>query len=292
MLHQGKMLSLRDQQHGDLDTGDFVLEALGQRWAGELCQNDYLAPDYFSSEAQDAVRWTYYRDMTEGQNTLSIGGQNQLVDQAPPTTYGTTGDKQSSLDFSASSSSAAFMWTDMSTVYSNHAYVSPSSACWRFQVLSRSRADYAISRCRTSVKRGIRVYNERRQVLLQDEIVGADAAGQWRMQTNASIAYSDDSRTATLSLGGQTLQASILDSSANVTFVTLPANRTANAPDLTVSGGTDLPNPGVSVLAINFPQGDSTIEVLFNPQWSGLSASDYKTPSSVPLSSWSTTSHT
>lgn len=108
-------------QHGDLDTGDFVLEALGQRWAGELCQNDYLAPEYFSSEAQDAVRWTYYRDMTEGQNTLVINGQNQLVDQAPPTTFGSTGDQQTSLDYTVGSDSAAFMWTDMSTVYSNHA---------------------------------------------------------------------------------------------------------------------------------------------------------------------------
>lgn len=59
--------------------------------------------------------------MTEGQNTLTIGGQNQLVDKAPPTTYGSTGEQQSSLDYTVPSSSAAFMWTDMSTVYSNHA---------------------------------------------------------------------------------------------------------------------------------------------------------------------------
>lgn len=142
----------------------------------------------------------------------------------------------------------------------------------------------------TSVKRGIRVYNQRRQVLLQDEIVGADAAGQWRMQTNASIAYSDNGQTATLSLGGETLIASILSSSSgNLTFSTLPPNRTSNAPQLTE--GYDLPNPGVSVLAIDFPAGDNTIEVLFNPQWSGLSSSDYKTPQSVALASWSTTSH-
>lgn len=157
-------------------------------------------------------------------------------------------------------------------------------------VVSREEAEAdPLPSSSTSVKRGIRVYNERRQVLLQDEIVGADAAGQWRIQTNATISYSSDSRTATMTLGGQTLQASILDSSANLTFVTLPANRTSNAPQL--SEGYDLPNPGVSVLAINFPAGDSTIEVLFNPQWSGLSASDYKTPASVPLASWSTTSH-
>lgn len=100
-----------------------MLEALGQRWAGELCQNDYLAPEYFASEAQNAVRWTYYRDMTEGQNTITIGGQNQLVDKAPPTTYDSTGEQQNALDFAVPASSAAYMWTDMSSVYSNHASV-------------------------------------------------------------------------------------------------------------------------------------------------------------------------
>lgn len=106
-------------QHGNLDAGTFVLEALGERWAGELCHNDYLAPGYFGSEAQDSERWTYYRCMTEGQNTLSFNGQNQLVGHAPPTTYDSTGDRQTSLVFTPSSDSAAFMWTDLSQSYSN-----------------------------------------------------------------------------------------------------------------------------------------------------------------------------
>lgn len=57
--------------------------------------------------------------MTEGQNTLSFNGQNQLVAQAPPTTYGSTGDRQTSLDFTPASDSAGFMWTDLSSTYSN-----------------------------------------------------------------------------------------------------------------------------------------------------------------------------
>ena len=53
------------QTHGDLDCGDFVLDALGTHWAGELGSGGYNVPDYFDSEAQNAMRWLYYRKWTE-----------------------------------------------------------------------------------------------------------------------------------------------------------------------------------------------------------------------------------
>lgn len=40
------------QTHNDLDVGDFVLDALGTRWAGELGDGDYLSPDYFSNDSR------------------------------------------------------------------------------------------------------------------------------------------------------------------------------------------------------------------------------------------------
>jgi hypothetical protein len=52
----------------------------------------------------------------------------------------------------------------------------------------------------------------------------------------------------------------------------------------------DQPNPGVTVLIISLPAGTYTLEVLFNPQWPGMSASDFTTPTSVPLASWSLSS--
>jgi len=55
--------------------------------------------------------------------------------------------------------------------------------------------------------------------------------------------------------------------------------------------GGPKPNDGVTVLTIELNAGTYTLEVLFNPQWPGMSSSDFKTPSSVPLSQWSTTSH-
>lgn len=100
-----------------LGSGDFVLDALGQRWAGELGSGDYLATGYFSSEAQDSSRWLVYRTRTEGQNTLLVGGANQLVTGVPTTTFGSTGDSQTSLSFTPPSTSTVYMTADLSSVY-------------------------------------------------------------------------------------------------------------------------------------------------------------------------------
>ncbi|CAK5267623.1 unnamed protein product [Mycena citricolor] len=43
---------LNHQTHNDLDTGTFVLDALGTRWAGELGDGDYNSPGYFSTDGQ------------------------------------------------------------------------------------------------------------------------------------------------------------------------------------------------------------------------------------------------
>ncbi|MCA9267728.1 MAG: heparinase II/III family protein [Planctomycetales bacterium] len=58
--------------HGQLDLGSFVLDALGVRWAVDLGPDDYNIPGYFGPQ-----RWSYYRNMTEGHNTLVINGRNQ-----------------------------------------------------------------------------------------------------------------------------------------------------------------------------------------------------------------------
>jgi hypothetical protein len=107
------------QNHNMLDAGDFVIDALGQRWAGKLCQDNYLNEGYFVGDIPDFDRWTYYRCMTQGQNTILMGNQNQNLQISPPTTYDTTGDEQASLDFKVASSSAVYWHTDMSEAYNS-----------------------------------------------------------------------------------------------------------------------------------------------------------------------------
>lgn len=63
--------------HGHLDLGTLVLDALGQRWALELGSDDYNLPGYFGR-----LRWNYYRLRAEGHNTLVIN-PGEKPDQDP-----------------------------------------------------------------------------------------------------------------------------------------------------------------------------------------------------------------
>jgi hypothetical protein len=64
--------------HGHLDCGSFVLEALGERWAEELGFDEYDLPGYFDYEP-DGERWKYFRISTGSHNVVTINDQNQLV---------------------------------------------------------------------------------------------------------------------------------------------------------------------------------------------------------------------
>lgn len=61
--------------HGHLDLGSFVFDALGVRWASDLGPDDYDLPDYFGK-----LRWSYFRLRTESHNTVLIDGENQSLD--------------------------------------------------------------------------------------------------------------------------------------------------------------------------------------------------------------------
>ena len=66
--------------HGDLDIGDFVYDALGERWAEELGPGPYDAPGYFFNPPAGG-RWRNYCKRAEGQNTLVINPHATLDDQ-------------------------------------------------------------------------------------------------------------------------------------------------------------------------------------------------------------------
>lgn len=107
------------QTHNDLDCGDFVLDAMGHRWAGELGDGNYNALDYFSNDTQSSARWYYYRKMTEGQNTILVNKSNQNV-LARPTIlgYDTTNDTQgSSTVYEVASGSTAYWYADITSAY-------------------------------------------------------------------------------------------------------------------------------------------------------------------------------
>lgn len=107
------------QTHNDLDVGDFVLDALGTRWAGELGSGDYTSINYFSNDTQSSDRWLYYRKSTPGQNTITLEEKNQNVSAAPTViNYGSSQTAQgSSTVLTVSSDSTAFWIADMTSAY-------------------------------------------------------------------------------------------------------------------------------------------------------------------------------
>lgn len=129
--------------------------------------------------------------------------------------------------------------------------------------------------------------NKRTQVLLQDDIQSTSAI-QWRMHTNATV--NTQGTLATLTIGDDTLQVEIINPPNGATFATSPAVRYADDPALP-QGQVDQPNPGVTVLTMDLPAGQYSIQVLFTPQWQGMSSSDFVKPSAVPLSGWTVSSH-
>lgn len=254
---------LNHQTHNDLDAGTFVLDALGTRWAGELGSGDYLSTDYFNAapgREQESERWKYYRKHTMGQNTILVNKANQNVNGAPTANYGSSETRQgSSTIFDVPNGSTAFFTTDMSSSYFDA----------------------------TTVKRGGRLLNNRRQVLLQDEI-NAQQPVEWRMHTNATVTIDSSGTSATLSLDNETMHVTMLDPPSGARFSTQSASRGDVVP---APAFGDQENPGVTVLTIALGAGEYTLRVLFNPQWPGMKASDFVTPSSVPIDNWSLTSH-
>ena len=63
--------------HGQLDLGTFVLDALGQRWALDLGSDYYNLPGYWDGHRRDGKRWTYYRLGSLSHNVPLLDGANQ-----------------------------------------------------------------------------------------------------------------------------------------------------------------------------------------------------------------------
>ena len=276
------------QTHGDLDVGDFVLDALGTRWAGEFGSAQYLSKEYFSNETQGSTRWDYFRKGTQGQNTIVIDEHNQLVTYSPSQNdkFGTASNAIQSADinYKPGTNDIAFFTTDMSSAYQG------ASA--------------------GQVVRGVRLLNGRRQVLLQDEIAAgvAKESIEWRVQTNATVSISGNTATLTINkvvdpnaaigltanIPTKTLKVQIL-SPSGATFTSNSADQRLSGTDPDPSGIDGLPgdpsNAGVTTLVIKLPPGEAKIQTLWQPQWDDLSSADNATPKDVPLSSWSLTSH-
>jgi hypothetical protein len=116
-------------------------------------------------------RWTYYRLRTEGQNTLVINDMNQDPKAAAPITAFST------------AAGSGYAVADLTAGYKGAGV--------------------------TKALRGMAIVDERRRILLQDEVEAKEAVKiVWTMHTRAEVAL--EGAKALMSQGGQTLEARIL----------------------------------------------------------------------------------
>ncbi|MEW6746380.1 MAG: heparinase II/III family protein [Planctomycetota bacterium] len=179
--------------HGHLDLGSFVLDALGERWALDLGADDYNLPGYWSRD-ESGARWTYYRLRAEGHNTLVID-PGSLADQNPLAKAGI-------IKYSSTRERA------LAAVDLTEAYAPRAERVWR----------------------GVSLV-ERRRVLVQDEIEAASPHDVWWfLHTAARIELSDTGREALLVQAEKRLRARILEPTG-VRFQVQAARPLPTSPD-------------------------------------------------------------
>lgn len=228
--------------HGHLDLGGFVLDALGVRWAEETGADNYNLPGY--NNRGSGQRWTYYRTRAEGQNTLVINpgrGPDQDVRAF------------ARLLFQASKAEEAVGILDLSSAYAPHA----------------------------RVRRGVALFDNRRQVLIQDE-VSAQRPSElwWFMHTKADIELSEDGRAATLRRGDKRLLVRLL-SPGSARFHVMAARPLPTSPD---PPGQN-PNSGIRKLAVHLENvTDLRLVVQFTPLKGAEEAP--VSPAILPLEEW------
>lgn len=237
--------------HGDLDLGTFVLDALGVRWAIELGSDDYNLPGYFDQDKTGqrlgGQRWNYYRKRAEGQNTLVIN-PSPMQDQdsrakAPIIGHHFADDE-------------AFAIVDLSSAYGLYG------------------RDVAITR-------GVAMFDDRRQVIIQDEISASTRSMVWWfMHTDQPINVSQDGRLATLTHGSQRLEARIL-SPHDARFTIMDAVPFPTSPKPPGQNA----NAGKRKLAIQVSSSNETrITVLLSPLSQGESLGEL--PDVMALAEW------
>lgn len=192
-----------------------------------------------------APRWTYYRKRPEGQNTLVVNPGEDPGQR--PDAVGTV---------VARKTGPAESWFVIDGTGAH-----PGIVSWR---------------------RGWRLFDHRRRVIVQDEITIKEPGDLWWFaHTSAKITISDDGRSATLALAGQRLLARVLTPEA--TFLELSARPLWTSPD--PSGQAT--NQGLRKLTVRLPEtAATTLAIEFVPLVQGAAL-----PAPEPLTAladWST----
>ncbi|MBE7035677.1 MAG: hypothetical protein E7403_00080 [Ruminococcaceae bacterium] len=246
--------------HARLDTGTFVLESQGFRWASIINTANYNLPGMFGSQ-----RYQYYRNRAEGMNTLVIGPG---VDQGSAWEV----DKQADGD---------------DFVDQKHYNVSPIE-----KTASQPWASYAIvdqtdaySKTASSARRGFALIDGRNAFLLQDEVSVIEPCEVYSfVHTAAKIDILKGGKEAILtnSKGDKQMKV-VLKSNCNATLSEMEASALPTSPDVQNEANT-----GYRKLAVTANvSGSATFSLLFTPYY-GEKSYTFTMDEIIPLNQWDT----
>ena len=189
-LYVGIMGNANDAPGGQLDSGNFVYANKGIVWFGDLGAETHTVYGY----SEVAYRYGYYRHTAEGANVFMI----------------TTKVNEQVMPYGQASTGVGYISDYYASEYGMYTIINNSSV-----YLDKV----------TSAKRGLLLTNDRKTVVVQDEVVFKETEEcAWVAQaTYDSITFLDGNRTAVLrkkNADGETIQvrATIIDSTGRLTF--------------------------------------------------------------------------
>ena len=229
-----------DSAHRNLDSGTFEIYALGEKFIGNYCDEDYheVVPTGFWD--YDYQRWTYYKKNAQGQNTLVFNPEKNPVLQQDPR-------ENAPIIAFESNSSGGYSVVDLSNVYKASAL---------------------------SAYRGLKVFNNRSAIMIQDEFeLREESVVYWSAHTEARIDIINE-KLARLVLNGKSLYAYITSDLG--TFTVMSGNTPLPG---SIGQFGNLDNRGVNKLVIQLEDVVSgVLSVVFVPTLEEIKDfSSYKT---------------
>jgi len=234
--------------HNDLDAGTFVFDALGERWALDLGNENYSLPGFW--QYAEGTRWTYYRKGTQGHNTVVI---NPLANPVHMQDY----DAPARLVRSESKPRGAYGILDLTDRYPNDA---------------------------VSFKRGMMLTGERKELILQDEMkLKTPSDIYWFMHTEASISIVEGGRAAILTMKDKKLYVKMVEAPAGAVFSEMEAEPLPGTPN---PDGQSI-NRGVRKLAVHMTNAQqANLSVWMVPLYEE-DPLPQQAPAFTPLEAWS-----
>jgi uncharacterized protein YjdB len=214
--------------HHDLDSGSFVFDGLGIRWASDLGNESYNLPGFWDYKH---TRWTYYRKTTEGHNTIVVNPKENPVMQQQH-------DAKAMLIKSDSKPRGAYGILDMTDRY-------PTDA--------------------VSMKRGIMLTGQRDELILQDEMSFKKPSElYWFMHTASDIEIIENGKAAVLKQEDKKLYVKMMKGPEQAVFSEMEAKPLPTSPN---PDGQSM-NYGIKKLAVHLTNVEKAdLSIWMKPLW-------------------------